>query len=38
VATRIKRAGYATDPNYPAVVMQFVKQYKIIELIEASNS
>ena len=38
VATRIKRAGYATDPNYPDAVMVLIKQYKIIELIEASNS
>lgn len=38
VATRVKRAGYATDPNYPQAVMELIKQYKIIELIEASNS
>ena len=38
VATRIKRAGYATDPNYPDAVMVLIKQYKIIQLIEASNS
>lgn len=38
VAQALKNAGYATDPNYAAAVMAIMKQYKIIELIEASNS
>lgn len=38
VAQALKNAGYATSKDYAAAVMTIIKQYKIIELIEASNS
>jgi len=38
VAQAIKNAGYATDGGYRDAVMALIKQYKIIQLIEASNS
>lgn len=37
-AQALKNAGYASDKNYAAAVMSIIKQYKIIQLIEASNS
>ena len=36
VAQALKNAGYATDKSYATAVMAIIKQYKIIELIEAS--
>lgn len=36
VAQALKNAGYATDKNYATAVMAIIKQYRIIELIEAS--
>ena len=37
VAQAIKNAGYATDGGYRDAIMALINQYKIIELIEASN-